>query len=100
MKMSHFLSKIRPTKVLIALHWLMNIANFTGIASLSVDSWFQEITTSANEIVQELVESEMISNYSNDCIETNEDEDGQFLSCPYLSNEGTFEVLTLYKDCL
>lgn len=58
-----FHENVRPTKVLIALHWLMNNSKFYKNANLSVDdSWFQEITTSANEIVQELVESEMISN--------------------------------------
>ncbi|XP_062602755.1 E3 ubiquitin-protein ligase BRE1A-like [Saccostrea cucullata] len=58
---------VRPTKVLIALHWLMNNSDFYKNANINVDeNWFQEITTSASEMVQELVRTQTRSNQNTD----------------------------------
>ncbi|XP_062567926.1 uncharacterized protein LOC134230168 [Saccostrea cucullata] len=67
---------VRPTKVLIALHWLLNNSDFYKNANINVDdSWFQEITSSANEIVQELVQTQAKRDQSTGNLETDEDDD-------------------------
>ncbi|XP_062602358.1 uncharacterized protein LOC134264070, partial [Saccostrea cucullata] len=67
---------VRPTKVLIALHWLLNNSDFYKNANINVDdSWFQEITSSANEIVQELVQTQARRDQSTGNLETDEDDD-------------------------
>lgn len=53
----------------------MNNSEFYKNANINVDdSWFQEITTSANEIVQNLVQTQARKDQTTDCLELDDDE--------------------------
>ncbi|XP_062609477.1 uncharacterized protein LOC134271261, partial [Saccostrea cucullata] len=48
---------IRPTKVLIALHWLMKNSEYYQNSNINIDdNWFHEVTNSANELMREFIE--------------------------------------------
>ena len=48
-----FKENVRPLRVLTALHWLVNNSEFFKNSSITVnDSWFQEVTESAEETVK------------------------------------------------
>jgi hypothetical protein len=85
---------VRPTKVLIALHWLMNNSEFYKNANINVDDgWFHEITTSAQEIIQELVETQS-SNASNEDADDNDDNDlDGFCEVHDVGREGNCDTL-------
>ncbi|XP_078328660.1 uncharacterized protein LOC144623788 [Crassostrea virginica] len=85
---------VRPTKVLMALHWLMNNSDFYKNANITVDdTWFHEITTSANEIVQELVgiQKSCLNNQSTEH-DDSDDSDG-FCEVHDVTTEGNCDTL-------
>ncbi|XP_062584589.1 uncharacterized protein LOC134246276, partial [Saccostrea cucullata] len=48
---------IRPTKVLIALHWLMKNSEYYQNSNINIDdNWFLEVTNSASELMREFIE--------------------------------------------
>lgn len=48
---------IRPTKVLIALHWLMKNSEYYKNSNINIDdNWFHEVTNSASELMREFIE--------------------------------------------
>ncbi|XP_062615034.1 uncharacterized protein LOC134276764 [Saccostrea cucullata] len=48
---------IRPTKVLIALHWLMKNSEYYQNSNINIDdNWFHEVTNSASELMREFIE--------------------------------------------
>lgn len=54
---------IRPTKVLIALHWLMNNSAFYQNSNINIDDdWFNEVTNSANELMREFIQDKQATN--------------------------------------
>lgn len=78
----------------MALHWLMNNSDFYKNANISVDdSWFHEMTTSANEIVQELVgiQKSCLNNQSTEHDDSN-DSDG-FCEVHDVATEGNCDTL-------
>lgn len=90
-----FHENVRPAKVLMALHWLMNNSDFYKNANINIDeTWFQEITTSANEIVQELVKTPARSNQNTVCQETDDnDDDDQFCEVEGVGRDGNCDTL-------
>ena len=85
---------VRPTKVLMALHWLMNNSDFYKNANINVDdTWFHEITTSAKEIVQELVgtHKSCLNNQSTEH-DDSDDSDG-FCEVHDVTTEGNCDTL-------
>ncbi|XP_061178430.1 uncharacterized protein LOC133187077 [Saccostrea echinata] len=85
---------VRPTKVLMALHWLMNNSDFYKNANINVDdNWFQEITTSASEIVQELVKTQARSNPNTDYHETVDSDDDEFCEVDGVGRDGNCDTL-------
>lgn len=82
---------VRPAKVMIALHWFMNNSEFYKNANINVDdSWFQEITTSANDIVQELVQTNSRRDQNTDCLEL---DDGEFCEVDGIGRDGNCDTL-------
>ena len=52
-----FKENVRPLKVLTALHWLVNTSELNKKSGIVVDdSWFQEVTESAEDTVREFLE--------------------------------------------
>ncbi|XP_061184994.1 uncharacterized protein LOC133193010 [Saccostrea echinata] len=89
-----FHENVRPTKVLMALHWLINNSDFYKNANINVDdNWFQEITTSASEIIQELVKTQMTSNQNIDCLETVDNDDDEFCEVDGVGGDGNCDTL-------
>eukprot|EP00105_Crassostrea_gigas_P014661 XP_011431404.1 PREDICTED: uncharacterized protein LOC105331065 [Crassostrea gigas] len=84
---------VRPSKVLIALHWLMNNSDFYKNANINIDDkWFQEITTSASEIVRELVQTQVRSNENTDD-ETVDDDEDEYCEVDGVGKEGNCDTL-------
>ncbi|XP_065944329.1 trichohyalin-like [Magallana gigas] len=85
---------VRPTKVLMALHWLMNNSDFYRNANINVDeSWFQEITSSANEIVQEFVETQGRKNQNTDDDSEKDTEYDDFCEVDGVGRDGNCDTL-------
>ncbi|XP_061170324.1 uncharacterized protein LOC133179634 [Saccostrea echinata] len=84
---------VRPAKVLMALHWLLNNSDFYKNANINVDeNWFQEITSSANEIIQELVQTQTRRDQNIDNIETDYDDD-EFCEVDGVGRDGNCDTL-------
>ena len=59
-KLSHkscaFTENVRPLRVLVALHWLMNHSNLYKHTNVDIDEeWIKKVTESSNEILNELI---------------------------------------------
>ena len=86
---------VRPTKVMMALHWLMNNSDFYKNANINVDdNWFQEITTSASEIVQEFVKTQMRRDQNTDDDDETVDNDvDEFCEVDGVGRDGNCDTL-------
>lgn len=78
----------------MALHWLMNNSDFYRNANINVDeSWFQEITSSANEIVQEFVETQGWKNQNTDDDSEKDTEYDDFCEVDGVGRDGNCDTL-------
>jgi hypothetical protein len=85
---------VRPAKVLMALHWLMNNSDLYKNANINVDeTWFRDITTSANEIVQELVETQSGSKSKQNTDDSDDTELDGFCEVHEVGREGNCDTL-------
>ena len=56
-KKVNFKENIRPLRLLIALHWLVNKSELYKKSDILIDgNWFQKVTESAEDTVKELLE--------------------------------------------
>lgn len=85
---------VRPTKVLMALHWLLNNSEFYKNANINVDeSWFREITTSANEIIQDLVGTENSSSNKQNSDDSDNNDSDEFCKMHDVGRESNCDTL-------
>ena len=53
-----FKENVRPLRVLTALHWLANNSELHKNSDIAInDSWFQEVTESAEDTIREFLEA-------------------------------------------
>ncbi|XP_061193259.1 uncharacterized protein LOC133201473 [Saccostrea echinata] len=78
----------------MALHWLLNNSDFYKNSNINVDdSWFQEITSSANEIIQEFVHTQTRRDQNIDNLETDDDDDDEFCEVDGVGRDGNCDTL-------
>ena len=80
-----FTENVRPLRVLVALHWLMNHSKLYQNSGVQIDEqWVQEVTKHSNEVIKEFIEpnqshyfeadvSSMTANKSEQTIEDSND---------------------------
>lgn len=84
----------RPTKVLIALHLLLNNSEFYKNANINVDErWFHDITSSANDIVTELVETQNKSSSDQNADDGEDTDSDGFCEMHDVGREGNCDTL-------
>lgn len=86
---------IRPTKVLIALHWLMNNSAFYQNSNINIDdNWFNEVTNSAYELVREFIQDKQATNQSSVVGDQSDDYDSdEFCEVDSSKKDGNCDTL-------